>query len=139
MLFDNDFDMTFLNISGINKSDMLLNSKEGFLKGNMFKNEYIPYKNYSYISIEPKTEKEAALLNVIQYSFAINDLSLYLDLHPDDTEMFKVFKEFVESEKKARDEYTRIYGSLELENIREERYDWLDNWPWENTGGSMYV
>ena len=139
MLFDNDFDMTFLNISGINKSDMLLNSKEGFLKGNMFKNEYIPYKNNSYISIEPKTEKEAALLNVIQYSFAINDLSLYLDLHPDDTEMFKVFKEFVESEKKARDEYTRIYGSLELENIREERYDWLDNWPWENTGGSMYV
>lgn len=139
MLFDNDFDMTFLNISGINKSDMLLNSKEGFLKGNMFKNEYIPYKNYSYISIEPKTEKEAALLNVIQYSFAINDLSLYLDLHPDDTEMFKVFKEFVESEKKARDEYTRVYGSLELENIREERYDWLDNWPWENTGGSMYV
>lgn len=139
MLFDNDFDMTFLNISGINKSDMLLNSKEGFLKGNMFKNEYIPYKNYSYISIEPKTEKEAALLNVIQYSFAINDLSLYLDLHPDDTEMFKVFKEFIESEKKARDEYTRVYGSLELENIREERYDWLDNWPWENTGGSMYV
>ncbi len=143
MLFDdNNFDVTFLNISGItnpNKEDLLESSKVGFLKGNMFKNEYIPYKNYTYMNIEPKTEKEAALLNVMQYSFAINDLNLYLDLHPDDNNMHEVFKMLVESELKAREEYISKYGSLEVCDSVNSRFNWLEDWPWEGNGGSMYV
>ena len=143
MLFDdNNFDVTFLNISGItnpNKEDLLESSKIGFLKGNMFKNEYIPYKNYTYMNIEPKTEKEAALLNVMQYSFAINDLNLYLDLHPDDNNMHEVFKMLVENELKAREEYISKYGSLEVCDSINSRFNWLEDWPWEGNGGSMYV
>ena len=57
MLFENNnykdynLDLSFLGISmddliSENNNQNLYDDKEGFLKGNMFKNEYKPYKNY---------------------------------------------------------------------------------------------
>lgn len=146
MLFeDNSIDLTFLNLANIKdtsmyeKCDGILPAKEGFLKGNMFKNEYEPYKNYTYMDLVPKTEKEAKLFNVMQYSFAINDLNLYLDLHPDNREAFNMLKKMIECEKLAKAEYVKEYGPIVITNVNRECYDWLDSWPWENLGGSMYV
>lgn len=143
MLFEDNgnIDMTFLNLVGItdgNKNDVL-SAKEGFLRGNMFKNEYVPYKNLTYINLVPKNEKEARLFNVMQYSFAVNDLNLYLDLHPDDLEMFELFKMMLKEEKKAKEEYVKNYNPLNLDEVKGSRYDWLSSWPWESMGGSMYV
>ena len=92
MLFDNNdntMDYSIYNLMGLNNNfnNNLVPSNEGFLKGNMFKDEYIPYKNLTYVNINPKSDKESKLLNVMQYSFAINDLNLYLDIHPEDKEM----------------------------------------------------
>ena len=89
MLFDNN-DYSFLDL--VNNQDNNTNMytvKEGFLRGNMFRDEYLPYKNYSYININPKSDREAKLYNVMQYEFAINDLNLYLDIHPNDEYAFK--------------------------------------------------
>ena len=137
MLFDNnnvDLDFALLNlasqssgmnngISNMNGMNMMnkmfdksnpniLPAKEGFLRGNMFKNEYVPYKNLTFINIVPKSNREAKLFNVMQYSFAINDLNLYLDLHPDDKEVMNLFEELVKEEKMAKKEYMESYGPL---------------------------
>ena len=132
MLFDSD--EMFLNISGIND----FNSKTGFLRGNMFNSEYVPYKNYNYITLEAHNDMEKTLFNVMQYSFAINDLNLYLDLHPDDLEVFNNYKVLLGKLKKAKEEYTSKFGSLESSDVS-NYFNWLDDWPWENIGGSMYV
>ncbi len=152
MLFDNnnvDLDFTLLNMAGLknvnNMSNMDLSSnkniysvKEGFLRGNMFKDEYKPYKNLTYINIRPRNEREAKLFNVMEYSFAINDLNLYLDLHPEDSEMLKLFKEYVKEEKEAKKEYMESYGPLTVNKVTGNSFDWVSNWPWED-GGEMYV
>ncbi len=158
MLFDNndvDLDFALLNLAGLNtpnnmnssKFDMssmfnknILPAKEGFLRGNMFKDEYKPYKNLTYINIRPKNEREAKLFNVMQYSFAINDLNLYLDLHPEDTTTLKLFQDMVKEEKEAKKEYMQSYGPLTVSKVKGDKFDWIDNpWTWENLGGNMYV
>ena len=73
-------------------------------------------------------------------SFAINDLNLYLDLHPENKEMFNLFKKYVEEKELLCKEYEKIYGPLEITGDKGMKYNWLDSpWPWDNKGGSMYV
>ncbi len=153
MLFDNNdvnLDFTFLDLANLTNSqsmpkmDMntpnILPAKEGFLRGNMFKNEYKPYKNLTYIDIRPQSDREAKLFNVMQFSFAINDLNLYLDLHPDDTRVVRLFEELVKEEKQAKKEYMEQYGPLTVTKVKGDKFDWIESpWPWDNLGGNMYV
>ena len=153
MLFDNNdvnLDFTFLDLANLTNSqsmpkmDMntpnILPAKEGFLRGNMFKNEYKPYKNLTYIDIRPQSDREAKLFNVMQFSFAINDLNLYLDLHPDDTRVVRLFEELVKEEKQAKKEYMEQYGPLTVTKVKGDKFDRIESpWPWDNLGGNMYV
>lgn len=70
----------------------------------------------------------------------INDLNLYLDLNPDDKEIFNLFKKYVKEEEKLTKEYESKFGPLTLKGDVGMKYDWLCSpWPWDNKGGSMYV
>ena len=144
MLFeDNDFDINmafFIPDVNFSRDVNILNPMEGFLRGNMFQDEYEPYKNLTYFKLYPKDEKEKLLYQVMAYSFAINDLNLYLDLHPDNKEVFRLFKKYVQEEKELSQEYVKKYGPLEVTEVLGNKYDWLNSpWPWDNRGGSMYV
>ena len=142
MLFENnDFDTNLaFFMPYINQSVKLYDPMEGFLRGNMFKDEYLPYKNLTYFKLNPTCEKERALYKLMAYSFAINDLNLYLDLHPDDKEMFETFKKYVKEKEKLCKEYEKNYGPLEITDTTGSKYNWIDSpWPWDNIGGSMYV
>ena len=44
-----------------NKSDETFEIDEGFVKGNLFKDEYIGYKDYKPAKITVKNEREALL------------------------------------------------------------------------------
>lgn len=144
MLFeDNDFDINmalFMPEINFNRNVNLVDAMEGFLRGNMFKNEYLPYKNLTYFRLNPKTKKESELYKIMALSFAINDLNLYLDLHPDNKEMFETFKNYILEHKKLCKEYEKNYGPLKLSATTGSKYDWLCSpWPWDNEGGSSYV
>ena len=144
MLFeDNDFDINmafFIPDVNFSRDVNILNPMEGFLRGNMFQDEYEPYKNLTYFKLYPKDEKEKLVYQVMAYSFAINDLNLYLDLHPDNKEVFNLFKKYVQEEKELSQEYVKKYGPLEITEVLGSKYDWLNSpWPWDNRGGSMYV
>ena len=80
------------------------------------------------------------LINIMALSFAITDLNLYLDLHPDDNEMYNLFKKYVNNKEQICKEYEKLYGPLEVIKDLGNKYNWLDSpWPWEKRGGSMYV
>ena len=150
MLFDNnnvDLDFALLNLTNLTNGENInndnrnfLSAKEGFLRGNMFKNEYKPYKNLTYINIKPKNDREAKLFNVMQYAHAITDMNLYLDTHPEDRNALRFLKELIKEEEVAKKEYIMKYGPLTVCDVNGNNFDWIDSpWPWENMGGNMYV
>ncbi len=144
MLFeDNNFDVNmslFIPDLKFNRDTNILEPMEGFLRGNMFRNEYKPYKNLTYYKLNPKNEKEKMLYKIMALSFAINDLNLYLDLHPDNKEAFDLFKKYIQDKKVLVKEYTKNYGPLTLDKTVGSKYNWIDSpWPWDEMGGSMYV
>ena len=150
MFFDgNDFDFGIPMIpeeikndysKDYNKEVKLLNSKEGFLRGNMFANLYDPYKELTYLPLNPTNEREELLYKIMENDFAINDLNLYLDLHPEDDKMYEKFKMYTNECIELKDKYSKIYGPLTLEQTNSKNYKWEENpWPWDNTGGSKYV
>lgn len=111
----------------------LYDDTEGFEKGNMFKNLYDPYKNYDVKKIVPKNEREMLMLNILKLSFALNDLNLYLDLNPNDQEVYELFKKYSLMYQKYLEQYEQNYQVLELCHDIYGKYTWLDNpWPWED-------
>ena len=153
MLFDSDdlgLDYNILNLANLNEEDIVDNSsvslvseKEGFLRGNMFKDEYVPYKNLTYFDIKPVSERDAKLLNIMNHEFVINDLNLYLDIHPEDKRILEIMEKEINNVKNLKSEYVRMYGPLEVCDTYGESFKWIRNpWPWEDNddnGGSMYV
>lgn len=135
MNYNNNMDMN--NI--IKDDNDLYSDKIGLLKGNLFKDEYVPYKNFKEKEIIPKNERESLLLKVYETEFAIKDLNLYLDLHPNDKKMFNTFKDYVNKYNSYKSEYEKKYGPLCLETIT-SNYEWINNpWPWDNMGGTKNV
>lgn len=156
MLFENndydyDFDIDILNLAGFNyndpksyypypEKDKLFCTKEGFLKGNMWQDEYIPYNGMPAATLNPKTERESLLYKIMEIDFAINDLNLYLDLHPENQKIYEKFKKLNEECIRLKDEYARTYGPLTIDQTPKNTYEWMKNpWPWDKSGGSMYV
>lgn len=146
MLFEeNDFDINMAFFMPdvdfkISKKERFYQPMEGFLRGNMFRDEYRSYKNLTYFKLDPINEKENDLFKIMALDFAINDFNLYLDLNPNDMEVFELFKKYMAEKKIKAKEYEKKYGSLELRNTTGAKYDWLNSpWPWDSMGGSLYV
>ncbi|MBQ8681712.1 MAG: spore coat protein CotJB [Bacilli bacterium] len=122
------------HISNMMTKNNVLEPNEGFMRGNLFANQYDPYKNYKPASLEPKDEKEALLYQVMQYKFALNDLDLYLDTHPNNTEMINLYNKYLNTEKQMCDKYESMYGPLTLDSNYLNKNTWVWNnrpWPWE--------
>ena len=113
----------------------LFNTYEGYLKGNAFKNEYIPYKNYKVAKLTINSEKEEMMINIGQYSFMMHDLNLYLDVHPDDANALKKFTEYRNKLNELITNYERKYGPLAVKGSVDNKipFEWENNnWPWGN-------
>ena len=138
MLFDDNIGFVSYDLFNSMMNSKVNNNKlvsvdEGFLRGNLFKDEYKPYKNYEYGKIVPKNQREALLLEIMELSFAINDLNLYLDLHPNDEEMLRKFNSLVEKSCQKEMEFIKNYGTLEvIDNDSKQKFEWINSpWPWE--------
>ena len=143
MLFDNELDINMLNtIMGLNKdtNSKLSNDKVGLQRGNMFNNEYKPYKNLNPKSIIASTEKDELCLKLFECNFAIIDLNLYLDLHPENKDLYELYKDYVKKYEEYKNNYEQKYGSLDITDIKTNYYNWIKNpWPWDKNGGIKYV
>lgn len=128
------FDDLEYNIFNKNKLD-LFTTKDGFNLGNMFKNEYEGYKNYKVGKLDAHGEKEKILLCIYEYDFALVDLGLYLDLHPEDMDAYNMFKKINDERKYYIDMYENKYGPLELDSTDYNSYEWIKSpWPFEGVG-----
>ena len=109
-----------------------MDPKEGFLKGNMFRNLYNSYKNYQPANLTPKNEKEKCLYDISAISFAAHELNLYLDLHPEDQSMFLLFMDYQKKRNRMVEEYEQKYGPLTIHSEEMKSFTWSkEKWPWE--------
>lgn len=74
------------------------------------------------------------LLNQVdEASFAMDDVTLYLDTHPTDRDALNYYKYVVELRKQAMAAYEQQCGPLMIDSVRScKDWTWLnDKWPWE--------
>ena len=140
MLFDNNmgfvsYDLGYKNNNVNNKK--IISLEDGFKRGNLFNDEYIPYKNYKEGLIKPSNDRDKLMQEIMMINFAIIDMNLYLDLNPNDFEMLQKFQNLVTKSNEKENEYIRLYGPLTLKETNgKNKFNWIDDpWPWQREGG----
>lgn len=82
-------------------------------------------------SCESKLSQEELLSKVQAHAFAINDLALYLDTHPNDEKALALHNQYAKEYRKLYDEYERKYGPLSI-FCPCDKWRWIASpWPWE--------
>ena len=79
---------------------------------------------------------QSQLMDIInKTSFAVNDIQLYLDSHPDCPKGLAYFHEHNQLRNAALKEYSRRFGPLTMETASEGskgHWEWIHGkWPWE--------
>ena len=88
-----NIDNQFFNSSS--KQDLdLYDPYEGFIRGNMYKNLYDPYKINSPYEIKPMNEQAEMLTYIDALCFACIDLGLYLDVFPNNKDAINLFNKY---------------------------------------------
>ena len=77
--------------------------------------------------------KNEYLHEVDMAGFALDDVVLYLDTHPGDTEAMKYYQMAREKYRQAVEVYTAQVGPLFMADVPEScTFSWVDEpWPWE--------
>ena len=107
-------------------------ARKGLIKGTLFPGLDLPFMgktNEKELPVTPKSE-----LQVL--SFAIQELALYLDTHPNDEEALELYRTYQKMYHKGEMEYTEMCGPLTHSMPTDaKKYTWLnDPWPWEYSG-----
>ena len=79
---------------------------------------------------------KSGLIDVInKTSFAVNDIKLFLNSHPDCPQALAYFHEHNELRNAALKEYSRRFGPLTIDTASEgarNHWAWIhEKWPWE--------
>jgi len=78
-------------------------------------------------------DKDKLKHEIMALDFALVDLKLYLNTHPDCEKSIELYNSIVEKRKVLFDTYQSLYGPLiaEMYSGSEGSWDWVDNpWPW---------
>lgn len=117
------------------KNDLdLTNLDTGFIRGNIFNNLYVPYKNYKPIAPVINSEREQLLYEILKLNFAMTELNLYLDTNPNNTNAINLFNDYSKKKKNLVNSYETKFGPLTLDGsmINLNAWSWNKNpWPWE--------
>lgn len=120
--------------NNINNQSNFIDPQEGFLRGNMERGTYIPYKNMTYMKPVITNERQRDLYKIQEVGFAAHDINLYLDTHPSDANAIKLYNQYLNMERRLNDEYERKYGPIDLsdtEGLGLTPWAWIkEPWPW---------
>lgn len=72
-------------------------------------------------------DKEMLLNGIGLFSFAMVDMGLYLDTHPQDREALHLFRQYAGNKASLQKEYAMKYGPLTLEDAKDCKSDY---WSW---------
>lgn len=132
----NDFinDNMYNNAFDFNKEE-LYTPYDGLIRGNLFKDLYVPYKSKEPYEIKPMNEQAKMLTKIDALKFAMIDLNLYLDINSNDKKYINLFNKYREQQDALVKEYESKYGPLSLNSESLNMTPWAWNnmpWPWDN-------
>lgn len=79
-------------------------------------------------------EREMMMRRIATLDFAIVELNLYMDTHPNDIEVNSKLNDYKEKSDELKREYQEKYGPITSKTIEDNRYGWIaDPWPWNNS------
>lgn len=86
-----------------------------------------------------KNEQQKLLLFIYEISFAIDDVVLFLDTHPECQDALEYYETYKKLWKQAVSEYTNLYGPISDRDVNSCNYwAWVKQpWPWESVGRSV--
>lgn len=97
-------------------------------RGTLFPGLDLPFMGMVNESVETPTPMK----ELMALGFAVYELGLYLDTHPDDTEAEVMFQKYNKLYAEGVAEYERRYGPLQITSSCSDRFDWVDDpWPWD--------
>ncbi len=82
----------------------------------------------------PHWNNQEKLFRDIQIvSFAIDDIKLFLDTHPDNADALNYFRHYRNIMETMVEKYTQLYGPLTVNDTKAEiTWEWVQTpWPWE--------
>jgi len=90
---------------------------------------------------EPERDcmREEMMMKIRELDFAIIELALYLDTHPDDRKALCLHREYAKEVKELKDKYQKVYGPLTI-NFPCNKWRWLEEpWPSFNLGYKLLI
>ena len=79
------------------------------------------------------TERERLLRRIATLDFAIVELHLYLDTHPDAMDINEKLNGYEKKSAELRRIFEENFGPLTPRNKEENNWEWVANpWPWDN-------
>ena len=82
----------------------------------------------------PRNDSRKKLMQQVQQAgFMVDDLTLFLDTHPDCPEALHALQHYLRLEHEARETYESCHGPLSIDSMGcRSQYDWTSQiWPWE--------
>ena len=75
--------------------------------------------------------REEMMMKIRELDFAIIELGLYLDTHPEDQKALCLHRKYAKEVKELKDAYQKVYGPLTF-YYPCNKWRWLEEpWPWE--------
>ena len=106
--------------------------------GTIFPQLCKPFVEREVFEDENRLLPKTVLNHIDQVSFAVNDMTLYLDTHPCDEKALTYCHELVQERKKLLKEYAEAYGPLIIDitdQTGESIWKWMEQpFPWEKEG-----
>ena len=104
-------------------------ARKGMVRGTLFPGLDLPFMgmvNQKEKPVTPKTELQAL-------GFAVQELALYLDTHPEDQEALELYRNYQQLLHKGGMEFAENHGPMNHGTpVNDKTYSWLDDpWPWE--------
>ena len=131
---NNDFDNVYKKDNS-NVDNVLYDPYEGLIRGNLFKNLYVPYISKEPYEIKPMNRQAEMLTKIDGLKFAMIDLNLYLDINPNETKYIDLFNKYREQHDSLLKNYESMYGPITInsDSLNTTPWSW-DNmpWPWDN-------
>lgn len=114
-----------------NITNNLFSLEEAINNGTIFKSIYVPYKKTPKLVAE--NDKDIKLKKIQEYSVALMDLNLYLDIHPNDIKILQLYKKYNDEFKNLVKEFENKFYPLKTESANSTiKWEWLEGkWPWE--------
>ena len=104
--------------------------RKAMVRGTLYPGLDLPFMgmvNQNNLPVTPLSEVQVL-------AFAVQELALYLDTHPEDTGAISYFGENNRKYQEALHEYSQKYGPLTLAHVHhpEDYWNWVDQpWPWQ--------